>query len=74
MYLQMMPRERMGQDGKALLRSLQNESISLVDLLIRESFQNSLDATLSEVDETLIDVDVKKIFYRKTSRCFAWNR
>ncbi|SJX70518.1 hypothetical protein FM131_09935 [Weissella confusa] len=59
MYLQMMPTERMGQDGKALLRSLQNESISLVDLLIRESFQNSLDATLADADETLIDVDVK---------------
>lgn len=55
----MMPTERMGQDGKALLRSLQNESISLVDLLIRESFQNSLDATLAGADETLIDVDVK---------------
>lgn len=55
----MMPTERMGQDGKALLRSLQNESISLVDLLIRESFQNSLDATLADADETLIDVDVK---------------
>ncbi|MGC6332423.1 hypothetical protein ACOBMW_03020 [Weissella cibaria] len=65
MYLQMMLRERMGQDGKALLRSLQNESISLVDLLIRESFQNSLDATLSEVDETLIDVDVKNFSTEK---------
>lgn len=48
--------QSMQQDGDAILRSLQNESLPLLDLLIRESLQNSLDATLSDVDHTLINI------------------
>ena len=48
--------ERMGENGRSLLRLLQNESIPLIDLFVREAFQNSLDATLKNVRETKIDV------------------
>lgn len=46
----------MSQDGKAILRSLQNDSMPWIDLVIRESFQNSLDATKSEESSTIINV------------------
>lgn len=48
--------ERMGQNGSSLLRLLQNETIPLIDLFIREGFQNSLDATLKGAEETVVDV------------------
>lgn len=53
--------DRMAPSGKAILRSLQNDSLPIVDLVIRESFQNSLDATLSKQNETIIDVTTQKI-------------
>lgn len=48
--------ERMGQNGSSLLRLLQNETIPLIDLFIREGLQNSLDATLKDSGETIVDV------------------
>src|SRR5699024_11029488 len=46
----------MGQNGSSLLRLLQNETIPLIDLFIREGLQNSLDATLKDSEETIVDV------------------
>ncbi|WP_259341008.1 hypothetical protein [Mammaliicoccus sciuri] len=45
----------MSQDGDAILRSLQNKSLPVIDLLVRESLQNSLDATLEGKNETKVD-------------------
>lgn len=50
----------MSQDGDAILRSLQNKSLPIVDLMVRESLQNSLDATLDNVNETIVDFKVGK--------------
>lgn len=50
----------MAQDGSSILRSLQNKSLPLVDLIVRESIQNSLDATLEESDTTKVDIKVDK--------------
>ena len=47
--------QSMAQDGDAILRSLQNKSLPIVDLMVRESLQNSLDATLPESSETIVD-------------------
>ncbi|EGQ1281258.1 hypothetical protein QJJ93_000911 [Staphylococcus pseudintermedius] len=47
--------QSMSQDGDAILRSLQNKSMPVIDLLVRESLQNSLDATLPEAKETKVD-------------------
>lgn len=62
--------ERMAPSGKAILRSLQNDSLPIVDLVIRESFQNSLDATLPNESSTLIDVSIKKIQTEKIAHYF----
>lgn len=59
MKVQLTKQERMGEFGHSLLRLLQNESLPLIDLFIREAIQNSLDATLPEAKETLIDIGVK---------------
>lgn len=50
----------MSQDGDAILRSLQNKSLPMIDLMVRESIQNSLDATLQNQIETKVDFSVGK--------------
>ena len=45
----------MAQDGASILRSLQNKSIPLLDLIVRESIQNSLDAGIDGVGNTRVD-------------------
>ena len=50
--------QSMAQDGDAILRSLQNKSLPIVDLMIRESLQNSLDATLPNAENTILDFNV----------------
>ncbi|WP_436865598.1 hypothetical protein [Mammaliicoccus sciuri] len=47
--------QSMSQDGDAILRSLQNKSLPVIDLLVRESLQNSLDATIEGKNETKVD-------------------
>lgn len=48
--------DRMAPSGSAILRSLQNESLPVIDLVIRESFQNSLDAGSKDTDSVNISV------------------
>ena len=50
----------MGVEGKGVLRSLQNDSLPLVDLFIREAIQNSLDATRKDVKATIVDVGIRQ--------------
>lgn len=47
--------QSMSQDGDAILRSLQNISLPITDLLVRESLQNSLDA--AKPGEKITEVD-----------------
>lgn len=47
--------QSMSQDGDAILRSLQNKSLPIIDLMVRESLQNSLDATLPKVENTIVE-------------------
>ncbi len=47
--------QSMSQDGDAILRSLQNNNLPIIDLIVRESLQNSLDATLENVKSTIVD-------------------
>lgn len=42
--------------GAALLRQMQNEHTPVLDLLIRESVQNSLDAALPESEYVMVDI------------------
>src|SRR5699024_9245603 len=61
----------MAPSGSAILRSLQNESLSVVDLVVRESFQNSLDAGLDNVDSVNIDVKTNKIRTQSVAPYFS---
>ena len=45
MEIEILKRERMTPSGKAVLRMNQNFSMPILDLFVRESIQNSLDAT-----------------------------
>ena len=47
--------ERMASSGSSLLRSFQNENLPKLDLIVRESVQNSLDA--SQKDAKFVGVD-----------------
>lgn len=49
--------QSMSVHGKYLLRSIQNESLPTLDLLIRECVQNSLDASLSDDTSYKVKVD-----------------
>lgn len=52
--------QSMSQDGSSILRSLQNQSLPMVDLVVRESIQNSLDATKKGETYTKVDFRVEK--------------
>ena len=48
--------DRMAESGSSLLRLIQNQDIPLLDLLIRESLQNSLDAAAQGSSSVNIDI------------------
>ena len=50
MQIEIAKHERMSESGSSLLRLIQNTSTSTLDLLVRESLQNSLDAARSDKD------------------------
>jgi len=54
---------KMSQTGSSLLKSLQNNNLPVLDLLIRESIQNSLDAALStdQHDSVIVDMGMREI-------------
>ena len=54
MKIEIPKNERMSMSGKSILTSLQNNSMATIDLLVRESIQNSLDAF--DKNENYIDV------------------
>ena len=55
--LQLDPTANMGQVGSSILRAIQNNSDPLLDLFIRESIQNSLDAGDKEIPVPYVSVD-----------------
>lgn len=54
---QLDPTANMGQVGSSVLRAIQNNSDPLIDLFIRESIQNSLDAGDKNVSVPYVSVD-----------------
>lgn len=53
-----MRQERMGVEGKGILRSLQNDTLPLIDLLIREALQNSLDAVKKDAEQVYVNIGI----------------
>ncbi|MBG9982131.1 hypothetical protein HZY86_03295 [Aerococcaceae bacterium DSM 111020] len=47
--------QSMAQDGDSILKSLQNVKIPIIDLIVRESIQNSLDAALGNKEHVEFD-------------------
>lgn len=47
---------RMSESGSSLLRLIQNQDIPLLDLFVRESVQNSLDAAAGDVEYVSVDM------------------
>lgn len=52
--------QSMSQDGKAILKSLLNNNLTPIDLVVRESIQNSLDATIDSEKVTLVNFKIGK--------------
>jgi len=51
---------RMDMSGQGLIRAIQNNDMPLLDLLVREAVQNSLDAALPKADNVQVDIGVKE--------------
>lgn len=50
--------QSMSQDGTAILRSLQNKSLPVIDLMVRESLQNSLDAAREGLEKVNVQFTI----------------
>lgn len=61
---------RMTESGSSLLRLIQNQDIPLLDLLVRESVQNSLDATANPADPVQVDMRVGEFVIADLNRHF----
>ena len=62
--------QSMAQDGDSILKSLQNQNLPIIDLIIREAIQNSLDATLPKKEETLFDLTLDNFMTSRLSPHF----
>ncbi|MBH0231378.1 hypothetical protein [Halobacillus yeomjeoni] len=51
--------DRMAQTGSSLLRLIQNDELPILDLLVRESLQNSLDAKKAENSHVNVDLSIQ---------------
>ncbi|SEA15509.1 hypothetical protein [Selenomonas ruminantium] len=56
MDIYVLEHSKMGQKGESLLKLIQNTSLSTIDLLVRESIQNSLDA--AKKDSRCVKLDI----------------
>lgn len=61
---------RMTESGSSLLRLIQNQSMPLLDLLVREAVQNSLDATNKKDPFVKIDISVKDFHAKDLNKHF----
>lgn len=62
--------QSMAQSGDSILRSLQNTDFSYADIIVRESLQNSLDATLPESSDTQVRYNLGDFESEKLSPSF----
>lgn len=61
---------RMTESGRSLLRLIQNQEMPLLDLLVRESVQNSLDAVNPEKPFVNVDFSVRQFNSKKLNKHF----
>ncbi|MBB6447796.1 hypothetical protein [Bacillus benzoevorans] len=70
MQIEIAKMERMSERGSSLLRLIQNSHTPLLDLLIRESVQNSLDAAKDQNSPIKYDISVKTFLTQSVTRHF----
>ncbi len=58
MKIEVAQHERMSESGSSLLRLIQNNEMPILDLFVRESIQNSLDASLKGFGHTNVDFNI----------------
>lgn len=61
---------RMTESGRSLLRLIQNQEMPLLDLLVRETVQNSLDAVNPEKPFVNVDFSVRQFNSKKLNKHF----
>lgn len=60
MEIEIAKMERMSQTGSSLLRLIQNSHTPVLDLLVRESIQNSLDAAANDHTPVKFDISINR--------------
>ena len=71
MEINVLQHNSMASNGSYLLRSIQNETLTGIDLLIRECLQNSLDAGLRGQDEVIVNTILKSCNRKELSKVFT---
>ena len=56
--------------GSALLKMMQNNAMPVLDLFVRESIQNSLDAVLPGKDKVIIDYQIGSFDKKSFAECY----
>ena len=70
MNIEIAEHARMTESGSSLLRLIQNNDIPLLDLLVRESIQNSLDAARKDAKCVKVSIKEGKFYSRDLNRHF----
>jgi hypothetical protein len=70
MKIEIAKMERMSERGSSLLRLIQNSHTPVIDLLIRESIQNSLDAGSDSKTPVNFDISVKQFVKENVAKHF----
>ncbi|WP_273834174.1 hypothetical protein [Guptibacillus sedimenti] len=70
MEIEIAKMSRMAERGSSLLRLIQNTDTPVLDLLVRESVQNSLDATNNEKSPVKYDISIKQFKKKELTKHF----
>ncbi|WP_303965612.1 hypothetical protein [Sporosarcina ureae] len=62
--------QSMSHDGGKILQSLQNNYLPLIDIVVRESIQNSLDASIKGAHSAIVDFKIDKFNSEKLAPVF----
>lgn len=71
MQLKVLKHQSMSLSGEYLLRSIQNENLPIIDLLVRECIQNSLDASISDKTKVIVNIIINKCNCKILNKLFS---
>lgn len=70
MQIEIAEHERMSESGSSLLRLIQNNDTCRLDLLVRESLQNCLDAGDGKHDNVIVNYDIREFETKRVAGFF----